>query len=277
MEKLSKKEKPKTLIEKPTSAEVLLVQEVESLRKELEKYKEEAETSKEELKRFHEFLSIMTHDLKSFFYNISGPIEILKDSWEDMSDEERTDFIVLLDDSTRKSYSFLEEAVIWLKVQKEGVNLNIGNLDLSENIKNVVSGCNPGALNKKVELVNKVEDKIIVFADPMILGAVIRNLISNAIKFTPEGGVITVYVTSEPDNKVKISVNDTGIGLSDEKKKSILNSMGVSTLGTNKENGTGFGLDLCISMSKSMGWDMNIEDGDDGKGAKFTLTLPSGK
>ena len=132
---------------------------------------------------------------------------------------------------------------------------------------------NESANNKNIELINNIKDDTTVFADKDMLDIIFRNLVTNSIKFTNQGGEVVVW-DSIRNNKVLISVKDTGIGIPEVMLKEIfsLNSM-TGRPGTNNEYSTGLGLILCKEFVEKNGGEIFVES-TEGNGSTFHFTLP---
>jgi len=128
------------------------------------------------------------------------------------------------------------------------------------------------AENKKITVFNKVSDESIAYFDRNSINTIIRNLLNNALKYTPEGGRIT-FSSTQKQNVVEISIQDTGLGIKPEMLNKLF-SMGenTSTLGTKMEKGTGIGLVLCKDLIDKNGGTLQVET-EFGKGSTFTLGL----
>jgi two-component system, sensor histidine kinase and response regulator len=145
------------------------------------------------------------------------------------------------------------------------------NLDkiLSENIALFV----PLAERKSLSIQYEAEDGAIILSDQHVINAVIRNLINNAIKFTPNGGQITI-TTEKADNFITVSVSDTGVGISENRLAQLFDfEEKNSTVGTNGEVGTGLGLRLCQELLEKQGTTLEIKS-EIGKGSVFSFKLP---
>ena len=133
----------------------------------------------------------------------------------------------------------------------------------------------PKSVHKNITLVNKVSQHLFAFADVYMLQSIIQNLVSNAIKFTMNGGMVTVSAECEYD-EIIISIIDTGIGISkDDMDKIFRIDMQHTTLGTDDEKGTGLGLIICRELVEKNGGKIWIES-ESGKGTKFFFTVPKG-
>jgi len=133
------------------------------------------------------------------------------------------------------------------------------------------------AINKSIKLTTQIPSTIFVVADKDMLSTIIRNLISNAIKFTPKGGEIEIktnFITSDNQKFVEIIIKDSGVGISKEIQTKLFDiSENISTKGTDNEAGTGLGLILCKEFVEKHGGAIWVES-EEGKGSEFKFTLP---
>jgi signal transduction histidine kinase len=181
---------------------------------------------------------------------------------------------ILMDISKRVEdvYRLLDNLLRWAKTQMQGIVLTPVYFDVQDEIHEVLGSLQNVAVAKKISLYTNVE-KQDVFADRDMFSVIIRNLVSNSIKFTSENGDITV--TSEiSGNKLNISVTDTGTGMSPEALNDLFKiTKTVSVLGTNNETGTGLGLLLCSDFVKANGGKIWVTS-KQGKGSKFSFSVP---
>jgi signal transduction histidine kinase len=150
-------------------------------------------------------------------------------------------------------------------------NPEVFNLNLLVN--NIYQLFDKSVEDKKIRLTKNIEEDFLVFADSNMLNTIIRNLVSNSIKFTPQNGEINISVYKE-NNKTILTISDTGIGISKENQEKLFNfGTNYSTLGTNNEKGTGLGLILVFEFIQKHNGDIKI-DSEIGKGTKFIITIP---
>lgn len=234
----------------------------------------------EELKEVNQskdkFFSIIAHDLKTPFQGLLGYSQILSTEYEVLSEEEKKVFIDGIDELSKSAYKLLENLLEWSRLQTGKMVFNPENLNLFVEIFPTLSLVKQTAQNKNIELDYDIDNSIIVHADKNMLTTIIRNLISNSIKFTNPGGRINVSV--EPKNKhVEISIADTGVGIKkDDVHKLFKLDKTLSTKGTANEEGTGLGLLLCKEMINQHGGKIWVES-EVGKGTTFFFTLPINK
>ena len=217
--------------------------------------------------------SIIGHDLKTPFFTIMGLADILLSNYDDYPDAERKELISFINESAKSSHILLDNLLNWTRMQtgtikSEPVRLNI-ELIILENIKLLQSQ----ALTKEISLDYSIDGEIFVYADINMLNTILRNLINNAIKFTPRDGSVKIHV-SRIDHLAKIDIVDTGIGIPLDKLKKLLSAKeSFSTLGTENESGTGLGLILSKGFVKLNNGTIQVES-EEGKGTTFHFTLP---
>lgn len=238
------------------------------------------EKNNEELEKLNatkdKFFSIIAHDLKNPFNSILGLSEILKEDVREFSIDEIEEYAGLINDSSRNTLKLLENLLDWARIQRGRIEFRPSKFDLNEITETVFSLIGETANQKKVTLVNSIPGSTIVEADENMVNTILRNLISNAVKFSWENGVVEA-ACSEIENKIHISISDTGVGMNEETVKKLfeLNS-GISTKGTNNEKGTGLGLILCKDFIEMHGQKLSVESEVD-KGSIFHFTLPKTK
>ena len=179
----------------------------------------------EELKELNnakdKFFSIISHDLKGPFNAILGFSDILTKEWDDFSDEERQHFLRNIHISAQNTFKLLENLLAWSMAQSGRQPFNPYPVDLSVVANDMVIFFRDQAEKKQIRIFTAVNFGTVVLADEQMVRTVLRNLISNAIKFTPEGGQVRIYseqVYDEDENKnmIRICVTDTGVGISKE-------------------------------------------------------------
>jgi PAS domain S-box-containing protein len=219
------------------------------------------------------FFSIIAHDLKSPFQGLLGYSQILSTEYETLSEEEKKIFINGIDELSRSAYKLLENLLEWSRMQTGKMIFNPEKLNLFVELFPTLSLVKQTALNKEIELNYEIDNSIFVNADKYMLTTVVRNLVSNSIKFTNPGGTITV--ASKVGKKfVEISITDTGVGIKkDDVNKLFKLDKTLSTKGTANEEGTGLGLLLCKEMIAQHDGRIWVES-EVGKGTKFFFTLP---
>jgi CheY-like chemotaxis protein/anti-sigma regulatory factor (Ser/Thr protein kinase) len=162
----------------------------------------------------------------------------------------------------------------WSKTQTGQIDFKPENLRLQTIIKKVFKVLNSSAMIKSISLNRSQSDNIVAYADQNMLRTILRNLISNAIKFTNSGGSVDIYAVSD-QNEIEITIQDNGIGMNKETQNKLFNvNTNFTTTGTANESGTGLGLILCKEFVEKHGGKIWVES-EVGKGSKFKFTLPS--
>ncbi|HEY3370975.1 MAG TPA: two-component regulator propeller domain-containing protein [Prolixibacteraceae bacterium] len=221
----------------------------------------------------NKLFSIIGHDLRGPFNVILGFQNILVNDYNNCSEAERIEMVKKTYSTSQKVYSLVENLLNWSRIQTEGIQYNPVQFDVKEIIHRLDLYLNI-AEAKGIDLANQVPQGLVAFADINLLQTILRNLISNAIKFTPEGGTIQIKA-SEQNNVIQISIIDSGIGMSQNQVGNLFKAENNQTRsGTNGEKGSGLGLFLCKEfIEKNMGT-ITVES-QAGKGSTFSFTLPA--
>ncbi|MBP6740106.1 MAG: hybrid sensor histidine kinase/response regulator [Leptospiraceae bacterium] len=240
----------------------------------------ESRTKLEELNATKDkFFKIIAHDLRNPFAGIMGLSEIMENELKDNGKLNESTFLQysqLIFNSAKSALSLIENLAQWAKSQTGEIVVSPRNLPFNNLLLNTLPIVTSNAFNKNIILEKNISDQDIVFADEALSNMIIRNLLTNAIKFTHPGGKIIVSTKMEGDF-LEISISDTGIGISPKNLSKIFRiDSKFSSLGTNKEKGTGLGLILCQEFVEKQGGTIRVES-ELGKGSKFTFTLPLGK
>ncbi len=218
------------------------------------------------------FFSLIAHDLKSPFVSFLAFAHILE-HLDEMGKDEFEEIMRQFRDSAENLLALLENLLTWAGIQRGLIaclpqQINIGVI-VARNVKLLT--LNAG--QKQITLKNSIQEEISVYADGNMLDTVIRNLLSNALKFTKAGGTVTISAT-HAENAVTVSVSDTGIGISEEKLSNLFRiDARVQRVGTAGEKGTGLGLILCKEFVERHGGSIRAESVK-GKGSRFTVSLP---
>ena len=215
--------------------------------------------------------SVIAHDLRSPMASIRMVLNLLVAS---MSPELiGPDLFELLDKANRESedvHDLLDNLLKWTKSQTGRLNVVLQDLDLHDIIPGVVDIFEMIAVTKKIKLIYS-GSSVIVRADNDMLKTIVRNFISNAIKFSPENSTIEISITADADF-AKISVRDHGVGIAADRLDTIFHK-GDTTYGTDGEEGSGLGLQLCQDFARKIGGDVAVESVE-GEGSTFSVMLP---
>ncbi|QTA78097.1 Two component system response regulator histidine kinase [Desulfonema limicola] len=219
------------------------------------------------------FFSIISHDVRNQFNLLVGYSGMLHNQYDEYGDEEKKDFIREIAEASNRTYKLFENLAHWAKMQRHGMTFTPETVDLNAVISKIVSSLGPDARQKKINLSAEISKDNIVQADKNMTELIIRNLITNAIKFTCHDGNIKITNRTAKDY-MEIIVADTGVGMSPERVANLFKlDVNQSTPGTDEEKGTGLGLILCKEFTQRHGGKIWAES-DLGKGSKFTFTLP---
>jgi signal transduction histidine kinase len=276
-------QKEKQQLEKIVSERTL---ELVSKNKELANKNKEIQNSQEELKTAvkllaetnatkDKFYSIIAHDLKSPFNSMLGFSKLLHNDFEDYNKDEQKKFIGYIHQKIQDIYNLLETLLQWEQSQSGGITFNPTKIDLYAITKASFSLLNQSAQDKAIELMNLIPENTYIHADGNMISTIIRNLVSNAIKFTNKGGEVRVETSLEKDDTfIEIVVKDNGIGISeDTKSKLFMISENISTKGTEQETGSGLGLLLCMEFAEKHKGEIWATS-ELGKGSSFHVKIP---
>lgn len=229
----------------------------------------------EELKELNatkdKFFSIIAHDLKNPFNALIGFSEMLL-TYHEIKDAEQREIIELIHGTSKQTFTLLENLLIWARSQSGRLTYQPENISLNDLVIQNYNLLKNAAMQKNIHInIHQTHAKI--YADTNMVNTVIRNLISNAIKFTPNNGNIEV-INNLTGQFVYVSVKDSGVGISPEDINKLFRiDVNYSKPGTNEEQGTGLGLLLCKDFIEKNGGKIFVES-EENKGSTFTFTLP---
>ncbi|MCB0805031.1 MAG: hybrid sensor histidine kinase/response regulator [Bacteroidales bacterium] len=231
----------------------------------------QTEELKETIKSRDKLYAIIAHDIRSPLANIKSVLAALQGNFIDRANF--NELVEMLLNTTNETFDLLENLLLWSKNKLSGIKIERTHFNVLEIIERIAGLLKPAADKKNITLLIEADPDIELYADRNMIGTVIRNLTSNAIKFTPSGGRISILVT-EVENHVKISVEDNGIGISHENQKMLLYGNGQwTTYGTDKEKGSGLGFMLVLDFVRSNQGNIELKS-EMGKGSTFTITFP---
>ncbi|MCK9639953.1 MAG: ATP-binding protein [Prolixibacteraceae bacterium] len=242
---------------------------------------EEIEAKNNELTELNatkdKFFSIIAHDLRSPFSSFMGLTQIMAEELPRFSMTELQEIAVSLKNSASNLFSLLENLLSWAKLQQGSIPFKPENVQIRSITDPLMAMMVESAKNKGIELVDNIPANLAVFADSNMLQTIIRNLISNALKFTSKGGTIKVSAKSITSDMVEVSVEDKGIGMTKVMIDNLFRlEINTSRLGTEGETSTGLGLILCKEFIEVHGGKLRVES-EIGKGSIFCFTLPAKK
>jgi signal transduction histidine kinase len=239
----------------------------------------ESRNQQRELMELNEFkdklFTIVSHDIKSPLAVLVSLLELFEDE-DDICKEENVEVLYEIKKNVKSTYELVENVLEWFRSQIDGAAYNNFSWNLFDVIKNSLTSLKRNAELKNIKVSYEIPKDIFTYTDRNMLEIIVRNLFSNAIKFTNKGGSIRIKA-KEADGIIIISVSDSGIGIEKSRIEKLFSySEGYSTLGTNEEKGTGLGLMICKQLiEKNNGkiwWESN-----EGIGSSFYFTIPAGK
>ncbi|MHC1774555.1 MAG: PAS domain S-box protein [Lentimicrobium sp.] len=219
------------------------------------------------------FFSIIAHDLKSPFNNIVALSNLLVEQIQNNEKEGIEEFAGLIQSSSQQAMSLLINLLDWSRSQTGRLVCSPEYVDIVALIQEVMDLMNETARQKSITLLMELPRNLLAYADKTMVSTIVRNLVSNAIKFTNAGGNVTVKAERNQSNLL-ISVCDNGVGIKPEAIGKLFRiEESISTKGTGNEKGTGLGLILCKEFVENHGGKIWAES-EGGKGSKFSFTIP---
>jgi PAS domain S-box-containing protein len=217
--------------------------------------------------------SIISHDLRTPLLSLMDILSMSSDGM--VTDEEFKSYLPTLSKNIGYTSGLVENLLQWSKSQLEGTVLNAVHFDIKDNITYILNSFDQPAADKGVSLQNNIQSATMVYADMDMIQAVLRNLVSNAIKFCSKGCKVSVNAETKR-GITTIWVADTGVGIAAENIDKLFGTNNFTTRGTINEQGTGLGLLLCkdfIEKNKGKIWVESTQ----GEGSRFYFTLPVDK
>jgi PAS domain S-box-containing protein len=235
-------------------------------------YEKNEELSKANAEK-DKFFSIIAHDLRGPIGGFMGLTERMAESMSEMTLDELQNIARVMKNSSANIYSLLGNLLEWSRMQRGLTTFEPVSFTLMPKIHDILLITLDSATKKEISVNYTIADNLEVFADENMLASIIRNLVANAVKFTPQKGNITVSAESKGENFVEISVTDTGIGMTKTMIENLFNlDVNTSRKGTDGELSTGLGLMICKDFIGKHGGELYIES-KLGKGSMFSFTL----
>lgn len=225
---------------------------------------EEANAVKDKL------FSILTHDLYGPITSLKTFLSLAND--ETFSKKELQDYIRMISSSVENVIGLMENVLRWSQSQWQGIIIQPTTINLYHIANECLRLLKPHAQQKGIMLYNDIPPATYAFADYQTVDLVVRNLLSNAVKFTNAGGIIRIRAV-ERDDSIDTVIEDTGVGISNEQLNRLFSAAGITTTGTDNEQGAGLGLILCKEFIEKNGGTLRI-DSEFGKGTTVTFSLP---
>ncbi len=245
-------------------------------RDEMEKQNLEISAQKEQLNQLNNvkdrFFSIISHDLRNNLTTMKLYFDLISNP--DYKAEDQTILTKQIAGSVENTIDLLENLLVWASAQIKGVSIHIQKINLNSVVEQSKGLLEVSSEQKSITISNELSEELVAYADIDMVNLVVRNLISNAIKFTPNAGKIRIYSSLDVNN-VNIHISDNGIGIGPDNLKNLFNQhLHPSTKGTGNEKGTGLGLMLCKDFIEKNGGCIWVES-EKGKGSTFSFSLPA--
>lgn len=219
------------------------------------------------------FLSVISHDLRNPLTALLVSSEKLSRKTDEYQIDELKQLSGIIHRTSNKILQQLNELVEWAKKQREKTTFNPKKIQLLKGMNMSLELLKANAAQKEIILENRISEDIYVNADSLMLRSIVQNLVTNAIKYTPHGGSVTV--TAQPkEAMVEVCVQDSGIGMTSDIQAKLFNRFASPSVhGTNNEVGSGLGLLLVKDFVTQHGGTINVES-ESGKGTCFKFTIP---
>ncbi len=219
------------------------------------------------------FFSIIAHDLKSPLNTFVSITNLMKENYEDFSEEERIDFLQSISQHSQQLHKLLNNLLQWAMHQRGDLKVKPEELFLKSVLEENLHLYHQEILRKKLRVQMDIEPGLKTLGDSAMIHTIFRNLISNAVKFTPDRGQIIIQGRLQGEQAF-IEIKDTGVGIRKERIPNLFRLDHVSsTKGTNYEEGTGLGLILCREFIKFHKGDIEVESGNN-NGTNIRVTIP---
>lgn len=220
------------------------------------------------------FFSIIAHDLRGPISSMMSMLELINEKYKGQIDYSLQNPLNALTTTSQQTYILLENLLTWSRSQSDQIEYNPTTCNLGEVIQDNVRLLMAKIQEKKIKLINQVDNNIIFWADRVMIDTIIRNLLSNAVKYSYEEGSITIS-SKKDEHYVEINIGDTGIGMDPDALEKLfrIDVRNASTLGTNGERGTGLGLILSKELVSKLNGKITVKS-EVNKGSVFTVTLP---
>lgn len=239
-----------------------------------EKLRQSKENLQESNLEKDKFFSIIAHDLREPLGSFMNVTKMMDESKSSMSEEEIDEFVKLMKESSANLYGLLENLLEWSTMKRGLIAVEPKLINLKECLSKNLEILKESAVRKNLNFSCSIPEELEVFADERMLNGIIRNLGTNAVKFTPKEGNIIVKAEQTENSKVLISISDSGIGIPEKMIDNLFNSsVNTKRTGTEGEPSSGLGLILCKEFTEKLGGELIINSEVD-KGSTFKIILP---
>jgi len=221
------------------------------------------------------FFSIIAHDLRNPFCQLIMLSDLLRNELRNYSLDQIEKWVQKLYQASERGYNLLANLLEWARSQTGRMPFQPEQVHLNDLVMESLEVFASAAEHKQFSVHAEIPEEMMIFADKNMLNTIIRNLVSNAIKYTERGGEVTIEAKERGEGKwIEIAISDTGVGIKEEKLEKLFRiDVHYSTIGTAREKGTGLGLILCKEFVEQHGGKIWVES-EEGKGSMFTFTVP---
>jgi signal transduction histidine kinase len=257
----------------------IFIKRILKLRQDVTERMQVIEQQKQQLEQLNatkdKFFSIVAHDLRSPLNSLAGMLKLVKDHAQVLSKEEILKMIYQLEDKLNNTLGLAENLLMWARLQMGNNHRQPEKIKLKELVANTCQLYQQVALTKGLQIKCEIDNDVTVHADKYQLAFVIRNLVNNAVKFTPAGGQIRVAAKKMDEKKVQVCVADTGVGIPPQRLTGIFREGLMNTTpGTAGEKGTGLGLMLSYEFLRQNNGTIEVKSQPD-QGTEFIIELPA--
>jgi len=215
-------------------------------------------------------LSVLTHDMRQPINQIRSVLELLEN--DQLSEVDRKEVVHQLKQSVNSSSNALENLLLWSKKQLKGIKTNVVDVHLLPQVWQLEGHLKPSLDQKNIKLTINVPDFMKIKADMNQLDICLKNLVTNAVKFSEHGGEIKINAYSEGDFDI-VEIQDFGVGMTEEQLEKINSDAGFTTLGTMQEKGTGLGILITKDYMQEQGGELKVES-EKNRGTTFKMRFP---
>lgn len=231
----------------------------------------------EELKNFNaakdRFITILAHDIRGPFGSIVGLLDLMTRDFNNCNMEKIEKYLNMMNSVAKNTFSLLDDILMWVKANSNKMDFEPDIIAVNSIYNEIIQLFVPIANSKNIKIINSLNGNPKIYADKNMLKTILRNLVSNSIKFTDEQGQIEIY-TEIKEDKVITTISDNGVGMETDIKNKLFNIQNkITTKGTANENGTGLGLLICKEFVEKHNGDIWVES-EMGKGSEFKFSIP---
>jgi signal transduction histidine kinase len=202
-----------------------------------------------------------------------GLSELLNDNIDVLSEDEIKQSAKMINQAAYNAYTLLENLLEWSRSQRGIMTFNPQNLMLFKEVEHQIHQAADQAVKKQIQFINDIDPLSVIFADQHMLQSILRNLISNGLKFSNPGNHIRIYYQKPTADSLQLIIEDQGIGMDSSKLKQLFSLESKGEKGTGNEPGSGLGLILVKEFMEKHGGNVAVES-EQGKGSKFMLNFP---